>query len=217
MARSYLSASAAQSPDPGVEIDEDSMRCAHPTFFSGCNRTEVVFPGMHALALAAVFSASVLVEWCDHRLVVAAAAASGLTQTAMHAARVGLGYVLMLAVMSDAAVLAAAVLGHAVGFVAFVHPASRPLTGDTKTRLHPPPFWSPFSSTEAATSAVRRLAGPTAGSGGDTLRSTLPSLSPAALRTCPRLIGPWVGYRTVAAVDRGGNDMMFLQSPRELV
>ncbi|KAJ8484290.1 hypothetical protein OPV22_016775 [Ensete ventricosum] len=137
MARSYLSASAAQSPDPGVEIDEDSMRCAHPTFFSGCNRTEVVFPGMHALALAAVFSASVLVEWCDHRLVVAAAAASGLTQTAMHAARVGLGYVLMLAVMSDAAVLAAAVLGHAVGFVAFVHPASRPLTGDTKTRLHP--------------------------------------------------------------------------------
>ncbi|CAL9193749.1 copper transporter 1-like [Musa acuminata AAA Group] len=128
MARSYLGASAAQSPDRGVETDKESMCCAHPTFFPGCNSMEVVFPGMHALALAAVFSASVLVEWCDHRLVIAAAAASGLTQTAMHAARVGLGYVLMLAVMSDAAAMAAAVLGHALGFVAFVHAASRPLT-----------------------------------------------------------------------------------------
>ncbi|WOK94097.1 copper transporter 6-like [Canna indica] len=103
--------------------------CARMTFAWG-NTTDILFPGwpgaaprMYAAALGAVFCAAALVEWCNHgRPAQLARSSSGaaLSSGLVHAARVGLSYVLMLAVMSfDVGVLIAAVLGHAVGFLAF--------------------------------------------------------------------------------------------------
>lgn len=73
-------------------------------------------PAAYAVALAAVFAAAAVVEWCHHHRRDGGAVASA----ASHAGRVCVGYALMLAVMSlDVGVLAAAVSGHAMGFVAF--------------------------------------------------------------------------------------------------
>ncbi|URD86073.1 Copper transporter [Musa troglodytarum] len=92
------------------------------TFFWGKN-SEILFSGwpgtrggMYALALLLVFALSFLVEWLNHcRLI-----RPGLARTALHAARVGLAYLVMLAVMSfNGGVLIAAVVGHAVGFLLF--------------------------------------------------------------------------------------------------
>ncbi|MQL86373.1 hypothetical protein Taro_018903 [Colocasia esculenta] len=77
--------------------------------------------GIHALALAVVFLLAFLVEWLSHYRLTRDGwprAASGLLRTAMHAVRVQLAYLLMLAVMSsDPGVLIVAIAGHAVGFL----------------------------------------------------------------------------------------------------
>ncbi|XP_052184667.1 copper transporter 1-like [Diospyros lotus] len=101
----------------------------HMTFFWGKN-AEILFSGwpgtdggMYALALLVVFLLSFLVEWLAHwsfgkegsnRVAV------GVARTAVHAARVALAYIIMLAVMSfNVGVLLAAVAGHALGFFLF--------------------------------------------------------------------------------------------------
>ncbi|CAD5192973.1 copper transporter 6-like [Musa acuminata AAA Group] len=101
----------------------------HMTFFWGKN-SEILFSGwpgtrggMYALALLLVFALSFLVEWLNHcRLIRPGTGhvAAGLARTTLHAARVGLAYLVMLAVMSfNGGVLIAAVVGHAVGFLLF--------------------------------------------------------------------------------------------------
>ncbi|RRT58127.1 hypothetical protein BHM03_00020475 [Ensete ventricosum] len=105
------------------------MHYTHMTFFWGKN-SEILFTGwpgtrggMYALALVVVFAFSFLLEWLNHcRLVRPGAGriAAGFTQTAMHALRVGLAYLVMLAVMSfNGGVLIVAVAGHALGFLLF--------------------------------------------------------------------------------------------------
>ncbi|XP_020255177.1 copper transporter 2-like [Asparagus officinalis] len=80
---------------------------------------------MYVLALIAVFLLAVLYEWCNHCRLIKRASRSpnvavGLARTALHAIRVGLMYLTMLAVMSfNVGVLIVVILGHAVGFLLF--------------------------------------------------------------------------------------------------
>ncbi|WOL13029.1 copper transporter 6-like [Canna indica] len=103
----------------------------HMTFFWGKN-SEILFAGwpgsrggMYALALVVVFALAILLEWIHHcRLVLwlegAGKVAAGLAQTAQHAVRIGLAYLLMLAVMSfNGGLFIVVVFGHALGFLFF--------------------------------------------------------------------------------------------------
>ncbi|XP_072957581.1 copper transporter 1-like [Typha angustifolia] len=105
------------------------IRYTAMTFYWGKN-SEILFTGwpgtrggMYALALIVVFVLAVLIEMLSNCRLTKPGAnriAAGLTQTAVHAIRVGLAYVMMLAVMSfNGGVLIVAVFGHAVGFLAF--------------------------------------------------------------------------------------------------
>lgn len=98
----------------------------HMTLFWGKN-SEILFTGwpgarggMYALALVTVFAFAALVEWLNNSRLIGprcGRVAAGLAQTAMHAVRVGLAYLLMLALMSfNVGVVLVAVAGHAVVF-----------------------------------------------------------------------------------------------------
>lgn len=100
----------------------------HMTFYWGKD-SEILFDGwpgarggMYALALVAVFALAVLVEYLGSRGGLGLAKSRGrrAAAAAVHAARVGLAYVLMLALMSfNVGVLLVAVAGHAAGFLLF--------------------------------------------------------------------------------------------------
>lgn len=104
----------------------------HMTFFWGKN-AEILFSGwpgtssgMYALALIFVFFLSLIVEWLSHSNLYLVKedgsnrVAAGLIQTLIHAIRVGLAYMVMLAVMSfNGGVFVMAVVGHAIGFFLF--------------------------------------------------------------------------------------------------
>ncbi|KAF5797217.1 putative Ctr copper transporter [Helianthus annuus] len=79
--------------------------------------------GMYALALVFVFFLALLVEWlahCNLKMTKSDDAGSGLAQTLVYTFRVGLGFMVMLAIMSfNVGVFLAAVLGHALGFFFF--------------------------------------------------------------------------------------------------
>ncbi|PRQ34274.1 putative Ctr copper transporter [Rosa chinensis] len=103
----------------------------HFTFFRGKNTTAIIFPGWpgeslesYILALIAVFLLSLVVEWLSHARLIEPSSdnniADGLRQTLMYGSRVGLSYLVMLAVMSfDVGVLLAAIAGCSVGFLVF--------------------------------------------------------------------------------------------------
>ncbi|XP_030524161.2 copper transporter 1-like [Rhodamnia argentea] len=102
----------------------------HMTFFWGTH-SEILFSGwpgtrtgMYALALIFVFALCVLVEWLSHyRLPAKPGVAAGILRSLLHALRMGLAYLVMLALMSfNGGVFLAAVAGHAVGFLAFGKP-----------------------------------------------------------------------------------------------
>lgn len=102
----------------------------HMTFFWG-TRSEILFSGwpgdragMYALALVFVFALCFLVEWISHSRILPphkpGTVGAGVLRSLLHAVRVGLAYLAMLALMSfNGGVFLAAVAGHAVGFLAF--------------------------------------------------------------------------------------------------
>ncbi|KAG8055252.1 hypothetical protein GUJ93_ZPchr0001g31947 [Zizania palustris] len=112
-------------------------RYMHMTFYWGKN-SEILFPGwpgasggMYALAIVAVFALAVLHEFlgCIARGLESSAyygrglgrrRAAAAARAGVHGVRVGVAYLLMLALMSfNAGVFLVAVAGHAVGFLAF--------------------------------------------------------------------------------------------------
>lgn len=121
----------------------------HMTFFWGKN-AEILFPGwpgydnlgMYVLALVVVFVLAVLVEWlsaCKFIKESSNHVAAGLVQTLMHGIRIGLAYMVMLAVMSfNAGVFLVAVAGHALGFFLFGSRVFNPSSGACKTSDLPP-------------------------------------------------------------------------------
>lgn len=103
----------------------------HFTFFWSKNTTKIIFSGWpgenlgsYMLALIAVFLLSLVVEWLSHARLIEPSSdnnvGDGLRQTLMYATRVGLAYLVMLAVMSfDVGVLLAAIAGCSIGFLVF--------------------------------------------------------------------------------------------------
>uniref|UniRef100_A0A0A0LY50 Copper transport protein n=1 Tax=Cucumis sativus TaxID=3659 RepID=A0A0A0LY50_CUCSA len=109
----------------------DMMSSAmHMTFFWGKN-TQVLFSGwpgdrsgMYAVALVFVFLLAVAVEWLScWRMMTEVGprnVAAGIVQTAVHGIRMGIAYLVMLALMSfNGGVFIVAVAGHMVGFLVF--------------------------------------------------------------------------------------------------
>ncbi|XP_022753814.1 copper transporter 1-like [Durio zibethinus] len=105
------------------------MMMMHMTFFWGKN-AEILFSGwpgtragMYASALIFVFVLAFLVEWISHSRLIKPASSNvsaGLVQTFLHAMRVGLAYLVMLAVMSfNGGVFLVVVAGHTLGFLLF--------------------------------------------------------------------------------------------------
>ncbi|GFZ19836.1 copper transporter 2 [Actinidia rufa] len=103
----------------------------HMTFFWSTD-AEILFSGwpgthkgMYALALVSIFVLSILVEWLSHCRLLgkegsSGDVASGVVRTVMYGVRIGLAYLVMLAVMSfNGGVFLVAVGGHALGFFVF--------------------------------------------------------------------------------------------------
>lgn len=78
---------------------------------------------MYVLALIFIFVLAVVVEWLNHCKLIKPGAnriAFGFFKAAVHAVRVGMAYMVMLAVMSfNGGIFLAAVFGHAVGYLLF--------------------------------------------------------------------------------------------------
>ncbi|WOG89130.1 hypothetical protein DCAR_0208366 [Daucus carota subsp. sativus] len=122
----------------------------HMTFFWGKN-VDILFNdwpgqnsgGMYVLALFVVFVLVMIVEWLSHSNLIKQGSnhvVAGLVQTLMHAMRVALAYIVMLAVMSfNGGVLIVAVAGHSLGFLIFGSRVFRKASdGDDKVSDLPP-------------------------------------------------------------------------------
>ncbi|XP_043725828.1 copper transporter 6-like [Telopea speciosissima] len=105
-----------------------NMMMMHMTFFWGKN-AQILFSGwpgsntgMYVLALIVVFVLAVLVEWLSHCQLIKSTnhVVVRLLQTLMHTVRMGLAYLVMLALMSfNVGVFLVAIAGHALGFLLF--------------------------------------------------------------------------------------------------
>lgn len=102
----------------------------HMSFYWG-HEAEILFSdwpgfsmGMYLLCLFIVFLIAVMVEWLSRTRAISRLGCNhvvtGVLVTLLHGLRVGLAYILMLALMSfNAAVFIVVVLGHVVGFFIF--------------------------------------------------------------------------------------------------
>ncbi|KAL6554168.1 hypothetical protein OROMI_019841 [Orobanche minor] len=117
--------SAHSPPSNGTMMMRSRHMMMHTTFFWGKN-AEILFdgwpgydhPGMYVLALAVVFLLAVVTEWLSHCHILRRRLVA--VQSVLYAVRIGLAYLMMLAVMSfNAGVFIAAVAGHGVGFFFF--------------------------------------------------------------------------------------------------
>lgn len=115
------------SPPPPAHHMNTMMM--HMTFYWG-KQAEVLFSGwpgdrsgMYAVALIGVFVMGVVVEWVSYGRLIKPGpthVAAGVAQTVLYAIRIGLAYMMMLALMSfNGGVFLMAVTGHAVGFLVF--------------------------------------------------------------------------------------------------
>ncbi|MBA0794694.1 hypothetical protein Gohar_019000 [Gossypium harknessii] len=116
--------------DGGMNMTNHHKMMMHMTFFWGSD-AEILFSGwpgtrtgMYVLALIVVFLLAFMVEGISHfRLMKPGSThhvTAGLVQTLLHALRVGLAYLVMLAIMSfNGGVFLAAVAGHSLGFLLF--------------------------------------------------------------------------------------------------
>lgn len=131
---------AMANPHGGHEMKKMTM---HMTFFWGKDG-DILFSGwpgtrtgMYVLALVVTFALAVLVEFLSRCRLISeerGGVARGLARTLAHAVRVGLAYLIMLALMSfNGGVFILAVLGHAVGFLIFG-------SGVFGKRESPPPY-----------------------------------------------------------------------------
>lgn len=132
-------------------MQHHEMMMMHMTFFWG-KSTEILFSGwpgssdkrphMYFVALLFVFVLSNLVEWLSHCQLMKPGSnhvAAGLVQTLLHALRVGLAYMVMLAIMSfNGGVFLAAVAGHTLGFLFFGSRVFKRTQNPAKTSDLPP-------------------------------------------------------------------------------
>ncbi|KAL3530812.1 hypothetical protein ACH5RR_010134 [Cinchona calisaya] len=121
----------------------------HMTFFWGKN-AEILFPGwpgydnlgMYMLALVVVFMLAFFVEFLSSCKLIKESSnrvAAGSLQTLLHGIRIGLAYMVMLAVMSfNVGVFLVAIAGHAAGFFFFGSRAFNPSPESWKTSDLPP-------------------------------------------------------------------------------
>ncbi|KGN58819.1 copper transporter 4 [Cucumis sativus] len=116
-------------PPPSLETNPAEKAVVHKSLYWG-HDAQVLFTGwpgtnsgMYALAVIFVFVLAVMVEWlnsCNFMKQNGESVGKVVVQTAIHAVRTGLSYMVMLAVMSfNGGIFLAAVGGHAVGFVLF--------------------------------------------------------------------------------------------------
>ncbi|GLT66981.1 hypothetical protein SLA2020_393190 [Shorea laevis] len=130
-----MGGAAATPPMPdmngtsGMGMNQHHHMMMHMTFFWDKN-SEILFSGwpgtragMYAVALVVVFLMAFLIEWLSHSRFIRPDSddvVAGITQTLLHGLRVGVAYLVMLAVMSfNGGVFLAAVAGHTLGFFLF--------------------------------------------------------------------------------------------------
>ncbi|GLT66980.1 hypothetical protein SLA2020_393180 [Shorea laevis] len=120
--------SSAMNGTSGMGMNHHHMMM-HMTFFWGKN-SEILFSGwpgtragMYAAALLLVFVIAFLIEWLSHSRFIRPDSnnvMAGIAQTLLYGLRVGLAYLVMLAVMSfNGGVFLVAVAGHTLGFFLF--------------------------------------------------------------------------------------------------
>ncbi|XP_055831258.1 copper transporter 1-like [Solanum dulcamara] len=115
----------------GMMMKKHHHMMMHMTFFWGKN-TEILFSdwpgydnlGMYILALVIVFFVAIFVEFLSHSNYINKSnvdhMTAGLLQTTLYGLRIGLAYVVMLAVMSfNGGVFLVAIVGHSLGFMVF--------------------------------------------------------------------------------------------------
>lgn len=123
------SSSSTNTTPMGMMDGHHEMAMMHMTFFWSKN-AYILFSGwpgtstgMYALALIFVFVLCIIVEWLSRYPLIKTGpkhVTAGLLQTLLHGLKVGLGFMVMLAVMSfNVGVFLVAVAGHSVGFLLF--------------------------------------------------------------------------------------------------
>ncbi|KAL5697546.1 hypothetical protein ACHQM5_028677 [Ranunculus cassubicifolius] len=113
-------------PSPSTNTTIHHKMMMHMTFYWGKN-AEILFSkwpgtstGMYIVALLFIFILSMSIEWLSHSRLIKQGSSHGLLKTLLHTVRVGLSYLVMLALMSyNGGVFIMAVAGHSIGFLLF--------------------------------------------------------------------------------------------------